>query len=67
MLCENQVIWRNFLRPDEIERLAELERARAANKRERLNIYDRCRKRMNKAERENPRENPPQSPRSAPK
>jgi len=41
--------WKDFLEPQEAERLAELDRQRASLTKEYRRIYDRCRKRMEKA------------------
>lgn len=40
------MIWRDFLTPAEVERLAEIERDKKAGQAEQRRIYDRCRKRM---------------------
>jgi hypothetical protein len=39
------VNWRDYLKPEEIERLAEIEAAKKAGQAEQRRIYDRCRKR----------------------
>lgn len=48
--------WRDFLTEAEVERLAEIARAKKVGQAEQRRIYDRCRKRMNQ-ERENPGKN----------
>lgn len=40
--------WKEYLRDDEVQRLAELAKERDENKAEYRRIYDRCRKRMTK-------------------
>lgn len=54
------MIWRDYLTPDEIARLAEIDRAKKAGQAEQRRIYDRCRKRMatgTAGERENRQQN----------
>jgi hypothetical protein len=38
--------WRDYLTPDESQRLLEIDRAKKAGQAEQRKIYDRCRKRM---------------------
>jgi hypothetical protein len=40
------MIWRDHLKPHEVERLAEIEREKRVGQAEARRIYDRCRKRM---------------------
>lgn len=42
--------WRSYLKPDEIERLAQIDAAKREGQAEQRRIYDRCRKRMKAAE-----------------
>ena len=39
------MIWRDYLKPHEVERLAEIEREKRVGQAEARRIYDRCRKR----------------------
>jgi hypothetical protein len=68
------MIWRDHLKPHEVERLAEIEREKRIGQAEARRIYDRCRKRMSgksgdgtKKVGENKMEKPSDSPRTAPK
>lgn len=40
--------WRDYLTPEEIAELAEIERAKLEGQKQARRIYDRCRKRMNR-------------------
>ena len=61
------MIWRDFMTPAEAKRVARLEAAREAGFAELRLISDRCRKRMNKSERETGPQNRENSRRDAPK